>query len=108
MGELDLARLCRESGLPAPTRQAVRTAPGGKVYLDAWWDDAGVHVEVQGAHHYQGIAVVDDALRANEVVIAEDATSLQIPVLALRLEPARCMDQLTRALTAGRQRRGAA
>ena len=108
MGELDLARLCRAAGLPPADRQAVRTGPRGTVHLDAWWDEEGVHVEVQGAHHYVGTAVVDDALRANEVVIADDAITLQIPVLALRLQPHRCLDQLRRALAAGRRRRRAA
>ena len=32
--ELDFARLCRARGIPAPTRQAVRHGPRGRIYLD--------------------------------------------------------------------------
>lgn len=65
LGELDFSRLCRQRGLPKPSRQVVRTGPNGRVYLDAHWDDLGVHIEIQGAHHYQGTNQVDDALRFN-------------------------------------------
>ena len=31
--------MCRRAGLPPPTRQAVRTGPGGRVYLDVAWEE---------------------------------------------------------------------
>lgn len=37
MGEIDFAGACRRYGLPAPTRQAVKTTASGRVYLDVWW-----------------------------------------------------------------------
>ncbi|QIM21292.1 hypothetical protein G7075_09360 [Phycicoccus sp. HDW14] len=99
LGELDLSRMCRRAGLPAPDRQVVRRAPGGRLYLDAVWDDVGLVVEVDGAHHLLALAPVDDALRANEVVIGGERV-LRLPVLALRLDPARCLDQVARARAA--------
>ncbi|GGK56893.1 type IV toxin-antitoxin system AbiEi family antitoxin domain-containing protein [Ornithinimicrobium pekingense] len=108
INELDVAAACRARGLPVPTRQAVRTGPRGAVYLDIFWDKEKVHAEVQGAHHYQGIKVVDDSFRANDLAIGDvDTISLTIPVLGWRLYPDRYLDQVARALLAGRRRRAA-
>jgi hypothetical protein len=96
LGELDFAGLCRSHGLPEPTRQAVRVLQGGRVYLDAAWDDVGLVVEVDGGHHALALNTVDDALRQNEVVIAGEPV-LRIPVLGLRLQPLRFMEQVVRA-----------
>lgn len=99
LNELDFARWCRRAGLPAPTRQAVRVLGRGRAYLDAWWEE-GVHVEIQGAHHYSGTAGIDDALRFNELGLQEGAMiTLQIPVLGLRLAPERFLRQVADALT---------
>jgi len=95
LGELDFARCCRAHGIPPPRRQAVRTSPSGRVYLDAEWD--GLVVEIDGAHHLAGLNPVDDALRANEVVI-EGSPVLRLPVLGLRLEPEAFMRQVARAV----------
>lgn len=96
LGELDFARLCRGRGLPEPTRQVVRQHPGGRVYLDVAWDDIGLVVEVDGGHHGLALNPVDDALRQNEVVM-DSAWVLRIPLLGLRLEPERFMNQVVRA-----------
>lgn len=104
LGELDFARFCRERGIAEPTRQAVRTGARGRVYLDAWWENSGVHAEINGAHHQQGLAPVDDALRANDVALKGPTISLVIPVLGLRTDPERFLDQVARALDIGRRR----
>lgn len=104
LGELDFARLCREAGLPAPERQAMRIGEGGRVYLDVWWDSVGVHVEIQGAQHYEGLAMVDDALRQNALALGGVRVSLQVPVLGLRLRPQDFLGQVARALDDGRRR----
>lgn len=104
LGELDFTRLCRERGLPAPDRQVVRVGAAGRVYLDAYWADAGLHVEIQGAHYYQGDHLIADALRANELGISGVSTiTLQIPVLGLRVCPDKFLDQVARALEVGRR-----
>ena len=96
LGELDFARHCRGAGLPAPSRQVVRTLPGGRVYLDAAWEDIGLVVEIDGGHHSLALAVVDDALRQNEVVLRDERV-LRIPVLGLRLSPDLFMAQVVEA-----------
>ncbi|MEO7421743.1 MAG: hypothetical protein ABIU87_05035 [Ornithinibacter sp.] len=96
LGELDFADLCRGEGLPAPTRQVVRTLPGGRVYLDVAWEDVGLVVEIDGGHHALALNVVDDALRQNEVVLREHRV-LRLPVLGLRLMPDQFLAQIVRA-----------
>lgn len=69
--ELDFLRFRRRHGLPPPDelQRPVRT---GKVrYLDAWWKRQRVTAEIDGAHHRLVGDWDDDALRANDVVIAE-------------------------------------
>jgi hypothetical protein len=107
LGELDFAALCRARGLPEPTRQAVLHGPRGRIYLDVWWEDLGVHVEIDGAQHYGGLAPVDDALRHNALVV-DGALTLRIPVLGLRVLPDAFMDQVVAAHEAVRCRRRAA
>ncbi len=101
LGELDFARLCRDRGLPEPTRQAVRRGPGGRIYLDVAFA-CGLVVEIDGVHHSEGLAPVDDALRANAVTLQRGRV-LRIPVLGLRLSPDAFLDQVAagiRQLTA--------
>lgn len=96
LGELDFAGLCREYGLPEPSRQAVRTLADGRVYLDVAWEDIGLVVEIDGGHHAMALNVVDDALRQNEVVLREERV-LRVPVLGLRLVPDQFMGQVVTA-----------
>lgn len=103
LGELDFAARCRARGLPEPTRQVVRHGPRGRVYLDVWWDEPGIHAEIDGIHHSQDLAPVDDALRNNAVAIG-GATCLRIPVLGLRLYPDQFLDQVEAAHAAAWQR----
>jgi very-short-patch-repair endonuclease len=104
LGELDFSRMCREKGLPEPARQILRRGPAGRIYLDAGWPDLRVAVEVDGSQHRMALAVMDDNLRANEVVIGGE-TVLRIDLVGLRLEGPRFMDQVARALAHAAQRR---
>jgi hypothetical protein len=105
INELDVSAACRRARLPQPSRQVVRTGPNGRVYLDLFWDDLGVHVEIQGAHHYVGLKLVDDSLRQNALAIADrDLISLQIPVLGWRLHQGTFLQQIADALEEGRRR----
>jgi hypothetical protein len=93
LGELDFARYCRDHGLPEPSRQTVRTLPGGRVYLDVAWEEIGLVVEIDGGHHALALSPVDDALRQNSVVLSGERV-LRIPVLGLRLIPGAFMAQV--------------
>jgi len=101
MGELDFARLCRRAGLPEPTRQVVRRGPRGRVYLDAYFDQWGVVVEIEGVHHQWESNQVGDTLRQNALTVAGDAV-LRVPVVALR----ECPDPFLHQLAALLQERG--
>lgn len=95
--ELDFACLCRERGLPEPSRQVLRKTTNGCYYLDVVWDEWKVVVEIDGVQHVLAPSVVDDALRQNEVTL-RDATVLRLPVLGLRVAPEQLFDQIRRAL----------
>lgn len=102
INELDVVAACRAHGIPAPNRQCTRTVAAGRAYLDLFWDDYGVHGEVQGAHHQWGLHGLDDAVRGNALAIDQrDLVSLQIPVLGWRLDPAVFLDQIAAALRRG-------
>jgi very-short-patch-repair endonuclease len=60
-------------------------------------------VEVDGGHHSLALNSVDDALRQNDVVLQGDKV-LRIPVLGLRLMPARFMAQVRRGHEQARRR----
>ena len=96
LGELDFAGLCRLRGLPAPSRQVVCQGPAGRIYLDVRWDDVGLVVEVDGAQHRQGLAVMADNLRRNHLLMSGDVV-LTIDLVGLRLQPAAFMDQVVAA-----------
>ena len=95
LGELDFTAWCRRYAIPPPLRQSVRVLPSGRIYLDAEWD--GLVVEIDGGHHLLGLNPMDDALRANEVVL-EGSRVMRLPVLGLRLEPDQFMRQVQRAV----------
>jgi len=97
LGELDFASLCRRHRLPQPSRQLLRRAHSGRVYLDAYFDDYSLVVEIDGMHHVAGNTPVDDAMRQNELTLDAD-TVLRIPLLGLRLQPADFMEQVARGL----------
>ncbi len=104
LGELDFARVCREKGLPEPSRQLLRRGPRGRIYLDVGWPELGVAVEIDGSQHRMALAVMEDNLRANEVVIGGE-TVLRIDLVGLRLEAPRFLDQVARALAGASRRR---
>lgn len=97
MGELDFARLCRRTGLPEPSRQVVRRGPQGRVYLDAYFDDEGVVVEIEGIQHEAESQQLGDTLRQNALTLDGDAV-LRIPVVAFRADPRPFLAQLATLL----------
>ncbi len=97
LGELDFARLCRQHGLPEPSRQRVCCGPRGRIYLDVWWEELGVGVEIDGVQHRQGLSPVDDALRDNEVRL-RGGPVLRIPSLGLITDPGGFMRQVRELL----------
>lgn len=97
LNELDFAGHCRARGLPEPDRQVVERSPHGTSYLDVRWSRWRVVVEIDGIGHLEPARWIDDSLRHNEIALAGQ-TVLRIPSLGLRLDPARHLDAVERAL----------
>lgn len=97
LGEHEFAQMCRERGLPEPTRQAVRKGKDGRYYLDVIWEEWRVVVEIDGIQHSWASNVVADALRHNAVALG-DALVLRLPLLGLRVAPDDFFEQIEEAL----------
>ena len=103
LGEIDVARELRARGLPTPARQVLRKDKRGRYYLDFYWPDLGVVVEVDGIHHAWATNVIGDALRQNALALAGD-TVLRLPLLGYRLAPKEFFDQIEEALATAARR----
>jgi very-short-patch-repair endonuclease len=100
LSELDFVTLCRRYHLPPPDLQRQRRdADGRKRYLDAYWTEWQVHVEVDGAHHMDVREWAADMLRQNRIWIAGDRI-LRFPGWLLRTHPADVAAQVRAALSA--------
>lgn len=99
LGELDFAAECRRRGLPEPSRQVLRLGRDRRYYLDVFWDDWRVAVEIDGIQHLWAENVVQDALRHNDVTLG-DCRVLRLPLLGLRVAPDEFFAQVERALVA--------
>jgi very-short-patch-repair endonuclease len=99
LGEIDIGRELRRRGLPPPARQVLRRDRRNRYYLDLYWPDWKLVVEIDGIHHTWAEHVVGDALRQNALALDGD-TVLRLPLLGLRLEPDAFLDQIDSALRA--------
>ena len=100
LAELDVVALCRRAGLPEPGRQVRRVdASGRQRYLDMYFDEWGIHVEVDGAHHLDAEQWWADMRRQNEVWIRGDRI-LRFPAWVVRNRPEEVEALLRAALTA--------
>lgn len=107
LGELDVGRELRRRGLPAPVRQVLRQDRAGRYYLDLYWPDLKLVVEIDGIHHLWAENVVGDALRQNALALDGD-TVLRLPLLGLRLRPDEFFAQVETAMRAAGWARPAA
>jgi len=103
LSEIDVVRELKKRGLPPPARQVLRKDRRGRYYLDLYWPDLGVVVEIDGIHHTWAENVVGDALRQNALVLDGD-TVLRLPLLGLRLQPDEFFLQIGEALAGGSPR----
>jgi very-short-patch-repair endonuclease len=99
LGELEIGDELARRGLPRPDRQVLRKDRRGRYFLDLYWCEWKVVVEIDGIHHIWAENVVGDALRQNALVLDGD-TVLRLPLLGLRLEPEEFLDQIGQALRA--------
>ena len=83
--EVLFIRMCRECGLPTPTRQRRRKDAAGRWrYLDVDFDDYRLVVEIDGQQHMEALPWWEDMMRNNELVVDEQKTLLRFAGFALR------------------------
>ncbi|MGC4804786.1 DUF559 domain-containing protein [Micromonospora sp. DT233] len=100
LAELDFLGLVRRAGLPEPTRQKVRyDSTGRRRYLDAYFDEWQVHVEIDGGQHLDPRQAWADMLRQNALWVDGDRV-LRFPSWAVRSRPQEVVAQLRAALRA--------
>ncbi len=97
ISEHEFARACRERGIPEPSRQVRRKTKDGRYFLDVYWDEWGVVVEIDGIQHGWVQNAVPDALRQNQVTLADDLV-LRLPLLGLRVAADDFFAQIIEAL----------
>jgi very-short-patch-repair endonuclease len=100
LAELKYLALARKAGLPEPARQHLRRdAAGRRRYLDIWYDEYRVHVEIDGGLHLEAKAAWQDMKRQNDLWIA-GARVLRFPAWLVRERPAEVVTQVREALMA--------
>jgi very-short-patch-repair endonuclease len=100
LAELDYLALTRRAGLPEPSRQQPRRdADGRRRYLDIWYDEYLVQVEIDGGQHLAARAAWNDMKRQNDLWIA-GVRVLRFPAWLVRSRPAEVLCQVRAALTA--------
>ncbi|MER5337694.1 hypothetical protein [Micromonospora sp. NPDC002717] len=100
LSELDFVRLCRRHGLPASGLQQRRADASGRTrWLDAYWREWGLHVEIDGAHHMDVRHWAADMKRQNDVWTSGDRI-LRFPAWLVRARPDEVAESVRRALVA--------
>jgi very-short-patch-repair endonuclease len=98
VSEIDLVKLCRRYRLPLPDMQHKRRDKNGRNrYLDAYWREQRLHVEVDGAHHMDAGQWEADMRRQNEIWIRGDRI-LRFSAWQVRHQPAYVVAALRSAL----------
>ncbi|MFG2053985.1 DUF559 domain-containing protein [Micromonospora sp. NPDC048930] len=98
LAELDFLSLVRRAGLPEPSRQVVRRdATGRRRYLDVWFEQWRVHVEIDGGQHLDPRTAWADMQRQNELWANGDPV-LRFPAWAVRHDAERVLAQLRATL----------
>jgi very-short-patch-repair endonuclease len=98
--EAQLIRELRRAGLPLPRLQVRRRDGDDRVrYLDGYYEQWKIHIEVDGSQHIEVRSYWADMRRQNSVWVAGDRI-LRFPAWAVRHEPAEVVAQVRAALTA--------
>ncbi|MEV4656804.1 DUF559 domain-containing protein [Micromonospora sp. NPDC049301] len=100
LSEINFVRLCRQHRLPAPDLQEHRVdAAGRNRWLDAYWKEWRVQVEIDGAHHMDARQWAADMRRQNDVWTSGDRI-LRFPAWLVRAHPDEVAETVRRALVA--------
>ncbi|MFH7324030.1 DUF559 domain-containing protein [Aeromicrobium sp. JJY06] len=88
------------AGLPRPTRQERVKHPSGRYFLDVWWEQFNLAIEIHGIPHLAVEQWSYDLHRTNELVI-DGRRVLVFSSFAIRHARDAVIDQLRRAVAAG-------
>jgi very-short-patch-repair endonuclease len=100
LSEIDLTRLCRHHRLPAPALQQRRVDASGRVrYIDAYWREWPLQVEVDGSYHLDAREWAADLRRQNDIWVAGERI-LRFTAFDVRRHPERVAAQIRAALVA--------
>jgi very-short-patch-repair endonuclease len=98
--EAEFVRLLRRARLPVPRLQVCRRDGGGRTrYLDGYYEEWCLHVEIDGSHHIDVRAYWADMRRQNALWVAGERV-LRFPSWAIRREPDAVVAQVRAALRA--------
>jgi very-short-patch-repair endonuclease len=101
LSEIDLLQLCRRHRLPVPDMQERRKDARGRIrYIDAYWREWHLQVEVDGAHHIDTGQWAADMRRQNDIWISGERILLRFASFDLRVRPAEVAAQIRAALGA--------
>jgi len=97
--EAAFVRMCRSEGFPEPSMRHPRLdTTGRRRYLDAYFPDFGLHVEIDGGHHTNAAEWWSDMHRQNTLWIAGDRV-LRFPAWVIDSSPTEAAAQVRAALT---------
>ncbi|MGW8565911.1 hypothetical protein [Isoptericola sp. NPDC055881] len=95
LAEIDFVRLCRDAGLPEPSRQSPRRdLQGRRRFLDVEWRLPGGRrfvVEIDGVGHLERDRWYADLLRDAELGADTRTVRIRLPAMAARYEPDRVL-----------------
>ncbi|WP_230686997.1 type IV toxin-antitoxin system AbiEi family antitoxin domain-containing protein [Catellatospora vulcania] len=98
--EAQFLALCRRGGLPRPKLQVSRRdGTGRQRYLDALFEQYGVHAEIDGAQHLDVRAYWADMQRQNALWVRGERV-LRFPAWAIRNHPDEVLETVRAALRA--------
>jgi hypothetical protein len=97
--ELQAYRAIRAAGLPIPSRQAVRYEGNRRRYLDLFWDDLRLCIEIDGAFHLSPDHSWADMARDAELTL-DGISVFHVPAFVVRHHPDAFVDLVRRCLAA--------
>jgi very-short-patch-repair endonuclease len=98
--EAEFVRLLRRARLPVPRLQARRRDSGGRTrYLDGYYEEWRLHIEIDGGQHMEVRSYWADMRRQNALWVAGDRV-LRFPSWAIRREPQAVIAEVRAALRA--------
>jgi hypothetical protein len=98
--ETEFLRLCRRAGFPRPKLQVSRRDANGRLrYLDGYFEEYCLHVEIDGGQHPDPATWWGEVRRHNELWIPGERV-LHLPAWAVRKRPDEVVAQVRTALVA--------